>query len=197
MSGMTVIAGAAVASVGLGAYEESQSAGIASQGQSQSATTFAEQQSYENQLQQLLANPSSITSTPGYEFQYNQGLQALQRSGASSGFYDSGNLGIALEQYGQGYATSELQPEEQLLASLSGLQAASSPAQELQTASNAQSTTFNQLGSILGASAYLAKTNNPFGAGTPGASSLSGGGAISSGITDSAGTLPVTDMIWS
>ncbi len=86
---------------------------------------------YQQQLQQLMANPSSVTSLPGYQFQFDQGQQALQRQMAAGGYGGtgaapgtgggSGNYGTALTQYGQGFAQNFYQ---QQLANLSGLSGA-------------------------------------------------------------------------
>ena len=47
--------------------------------------------------------------TPGYQFQLQQGEQALENSAASRGNLLSGNTGAALEQYGQGLASTNYQ----------------------------------------------------------------------------------------
>ena len=48
-------------------------------------------------------------ATPGYQFQLQQGLQALERSAAARGGLLSGGTGKALERYGQGLASSNYQ----------------------------------------------------------------------------------------
>ena len=58
-----------------------------------------------NKLNELLQNPSSITSTPGYEFAYNQGLEAVNRTAAAKGQLGSGNRLYDLTKYGQGLAS--------------------------------------------------------------------------------------------
>jgi len=50
----------------------------------------------DGQLQALMRDPSSITSTPGYA----AGLQAVERRMAAQGFNGSGNMMAALSQYG-------------------------------------------------------------------------------------------------
>lgn len=75
---------------------------------------------FAQQLAGLVANPSSITSTPGYQFQLQQGEQAVTRGMGAKGLNGSGNEAIALEQYGQNYAAGQLSQQEQLLAQLSG-----------------------------------------------------------------------------
>ena len=48
-------------------------------------------------------------ATPGYQFQLQQGEQALQNSAAAKGTLLSGGTGKALEQYGQGLASTNYQ----------------------------------------------------------------------------------------
>jgi hypothetical protein len=47
--------------------------------------------------------------TPGYQFQLQQGLAALQNSAAAQGNLTSGATGTALQQYGQGLASTDYQ----------------------------------------------------------------------------------------
>jgi len=70
------------------------------------------QQSYQkvagtaaNKLNSLLQNPSSVTSTPGYQFAYNQGLEAVNRTAAAKGQLGSGNRLYDLTKFGQGLAS--------------------------------------------------------------------------------------------
>ncbi len=60
------------------------------------------------QIQNLLANPSSITQDPGYKFQRDQGFNALNNRAAASGNYYSGQQMKAAQQYGQDYAGTKL-----------------------------------------------------------------------------------------
>lgn len=46
---------------------------------------------------------------PGYQFQLQQGQQALQNSAAGSGQLNTGGTAAALEQYGQGLASTDYQ----------------------------------------------------------------------------------------
>ena len=73
-----------------------------------------------SQLQNLLANPNTITSTPGYQFNLQQGLQAQQAQQAAQGRLVSGGGLLQAQQFGQQYATSNLQQQQNLLATLSG-----------------------------------------------------------------------------
>ena len=72
------------------------------------------------QLQNLLADPNTITSTPGYQFNLQQGLQAQQAQQAAQGRLVSGGGLLQAQQFGQQYATSSLQQQQNLLATLSG-----------------------------------------------------------------------------
>ena len=75
---------------------------------------------YQQMLKGLYENPSSITSTPGYQFGLNQGTQALNRTYAATGQAESGAQAIGLQNYGQGYAANALNSAESNLAQLSG-----------------------------------------------------------------------------
>lgn len=50
---------------------------------------------------------STISSMPGYQFNFNQGLNALQNSAIAKGGLNSGNAMKAVMQYGQDYAGSQ------------------------------------------------------------------------------------------
>jgi hypothetical protein len=72
------------------------------------------------QLMALMADPSLITKDPGYDFQFNQGRQAVERTMSAQGFTGSGNESIALTQYGQDYAKSAYNDKIAFLAKLAG-----------------------------------------------------------------------------
>lgn len=55
-------------------------------------------------LQQLLANPGSISSLPGYQFDLAQGTRALDHSALANGNLFSGKQGKALVNYGTNLA---------------------------------------------------------------------------------------------
>ena len=61
-----------------------------------------------NKLNELLQNPSSITSTPGYQFAYNQGLEAVNRTAAAKGQLGSGNRLYDLTQFEHGEPAGQL-----------------------------------------------------------------------------------------
>jgi hypothetical protein len=87
----------------------------------QYASPFASQYGrYQDPLYNLVTNPSSITSTPGYQFRFDQGMQALERTLAAGGELNSGKALTESIEYGQNFATNELQRQEQLLSTLSG-----------------------------------------------------------------------------
>lgn len=60
------------------------------------------------QIQNLLANPSSITSQPDYQFGLQQGANRMNNRAAASGNYYSGAQMKAANQYGQDYAGTKL-----------------------------------------------------------------------------------------
>lgn len=92
-------------------------------------TIFGEQQGFEQQLQKLISDPSSVTKTPGYQFNFGQGEEALFRGMNAQGYGGSGNLGGALVKYGQDYATNTYNQQVAILSQLAGITAPSSPAQ--------------------------------------------------------------------
>jgi hypothetical protein len=57
---------------------------------------------------------------PGYEFRKQEGINALAAAGAASGNYGSGNMGVALQDYGQNLASQEFQNVYNRLAGMSG-----------------------------------------------------------------------------
>lgn len=75
---------------------------------------------YAQQLSSLAANPSSVTSLPGYNFAREQGEQALTRKMAQGGYTGSGNEMIALKQFNEKLAGDWYNNEMTRLASLAG-----------------------------------------------------------------------------
>ncbi len=76
---------------------------------------------YGNELNQYMANPSQYTQQqPGYQFNYQQGLGALQNQFAAGGMSASGNALAGAEQYGQNYAMNQSSNLFNELAQLSG-----------------------------------------------------------------------------
>ena len=75
---------------------------------------------YATQLNNLMANPGSVTQTPGYQFGMNQGVEALNRNYASTGQGGSGAQQVGLQNFTQGYAGQQYNNQESTLAQLSG-----------------------------------------------------------------------------
>jgi hypothetical protein len=170
MTGAITMAAAAVVSVGMGAYAMSQQGGAASDALGMAHTTQGEQQYYNSMLMQLINNPSSVTQLPGYQFQMDQGTKAVADAMGASGFAGSGNEAAALTQFGQGLASSFYGQQTNLLASLSGVTNASSPAQNMNAATGASALSSNTLSSLLNSLTFYGKMGSNTGApaGTPG-----------------------------
>jgi hypothetical protein len=106
---------------------------------------------YAAQLQGLMANPQTVTSTPGYQFNLSQGLQGLQAQQAAQGRLVSGGALIQGQQYGQNLAQQTYQQQLQNLAGLSG--ATQAPG----TGATAQANLLGgQLGATLGGAQAIA-----------------------------------------
>ena len=106
---------------------------------------------YASQLSQLMQNPQTVTSTPGYQFNLAQGLEAQQAQQASQGRLVSGGALLQGQQFGQQLAGQTYQQQLATLASLSG--ATQSPAagataagQLLQDPNKALATAFQGFG---------------------------------------------------
>jgi hypothetical protein len=85
------------------------------------ADPFAgERRGYQNQLRSLMENPGSFSSSPVYQFAFDQGLEALNRKAAASGMLNSGNRLAALQDYGQKSVSQMFFPQANLLSRLSG-----------------------------------------------------------------------------
>ena len=128
----------------------------------QTADPFASQRpQYQQQLQQLMQNPNSVTNTPGYNFQMQQGTDAVARQQAAMGGAGSGAEQAALTQYGQGLASNQYQQQFNNLSTLSGANVGSPGAagqlQQQQNQQNQQS--IGQFTNTLGAAAGPAISN--------------------------------------
>lgn len=71
--------------------------------------------------QNLLNNPGSVTSDPGYQFGLNQGVQALDRSAAARGNLYSGQQIKAAQRYGQDYGGTKYDAALNRQGNLAGL----------------------------------------------------------------------------
>ncbi len=127
---------------------------------------------------------SAFYKSPGYQFRFDEGQRAIERSGAARGGLMSGGMGRELTRYGQGFASGEFNNYANRLASLAGIG---------QTATNATgqlgSNTAGQFGSTSGGLAQTvmsggqAQAEGMVGAGNAWASGIQGAaGAIGSGI---------------
>jgi hypothetical protein len=64
---------------------------------------------------------SAFFKSPGYEFRFNEGLRASDRSAAARGMLMSGGHMRELQRYGQGLASSEFGNYANRLSSLAGI----------------------------------------------------------------------------
>jgi hypothetical protein len=183
MTGLITAAAVAAVGVGAGIYGEVQSGKQTSFADSIAGTDFNEQQGMYNMLTQLLENPSSFAQNPAYQFASQQGGKQVATNMSASGYAGSGNEAIALQQFGQNEAYSGLLSQEQLLASMSGLGASSSSAQNVSAATGASSNSFGQFMALL---PILGATSGGIG-GLFGGSTPSGLGSSSGGTMDLGG----------
>ena len=119
----------------------------------------------------ILSNPNQLYSQfktdPSYQFALQQGNQNILAQGAGTGMYGSGNMGIALENYGSGLASQQFNSyvnREQNLAALGqasasgvgaqGLGYANAMTGSMQYGANAQAS-----GTIGAANAYAGAMN--------------------------------------
>lgn len=85
------------------------------------ADPFASQRpQYQTMLANLINNPSSVTSTPGYNFQMNQALLGVEGSAAAKGMLNSGNVLSALTTQAGNEASTQYYNQAELLAQLAG-----------------------------------------------------------------------------
>lgn len=120
---------------------------------------------YDNQLRQLLANPTAIYDDPGYKAAFDQGTQAVARSMAANGFIGSGNAAVELQRFGQSFALDYARQRQSLLASMAG--GNFNPAQAMSAGFNADTTAWQQLGSSLANLGYTFGAQNAGGSGFP------------------------------
>jgi len=120
---MCVIAGAVGAGVA-GAATTSLLGGGGGGGSQQAASAadpFASQRpQYQTMLANLINNPSSVTSTPGYQFQMDQALKGVEGSAAARGMLNSGNVLSALTTQAGNEASTQYYNQAELLAQLAG-----------------------------------------------------------------------------
>lgn len=109
-----------------------------------------------NQINSLIANPSSIYQTPQYQAAFGQGQNAVNASLAAQGLSASGNQLAALQSYGQTFGQNAYNTQ---LSQLSGLYGQSLGANQQQynqvsgmnqQAQAQQQQAFNQMGQLSG-----------------------------------------------
>jgi hypothetical protein len=123
-------------------------------------------------LSKLIANPSSVSSLPGYQFDLQQGQQALDRSAAARGIGQSGRAAKDALRFGTGLADKTYGDQ---LARLMALNQQGLQATGLQTGTEAQGLT-GQLGART--TAYGGQMNQ---AGTLGQGQIAGANAEAAG----------------
>jgi hypothetical protein len=108
------VAGAATSSFLGGGSSASQQAASA-------ADPFASQRpQYQQQLQQMMQPGGFTPQDPSYQFRFDQGMNAVNAGSAASGMLNSGNRMLALENYGQGQASTEYANQFSRLSQLAG-----------------------------------------------------------------------------
>lgn len=70
-------------------------------------------------VQDLIANPDSVRSLPGYQFQLGQGTDAINHAATATGNLFSGKTGKALQSYGQNLADTTYGSQLQRLLGVS------------------------------------------------------------------------------
>lgn len=103
-----------------GLYQSGQQLNLAKEAMKKSDPFGPYRAHYAQQLMSLMSDPSKLAEEPGYKFQFNQGATAVERLMASKGYLGSGNEGIALTEYGQGFANKYLDDRINQLAGLAG-----------------------------------------------------------------------------
>lgn len=74
---------------------------------------------YAAQLRQLYEDPEGfLKKIPGYQFQLDQGEEAIKRNAAATGELGSGNLSADLVKYSQGLASNSINQYTTILAGL-------------------------------------------------------------------------------
>jgi hypothetical protein len=192
MSFAAVAGGLAAGAVGVAGSSLLGGGSSGAQNAANAADPFASQRGqYQTMLSNLINNPSSITSQPGYQFELQQSQNAVEGSAAANGMVNSGNVLQALSTNSQGFAAQQLNNQELLLAQLSGANVGSpgTAGQILQGQNTANQAAVSSLGSTVG-QAVTQGFNSGFSGGDPFATDTSGYGAgantygFSSGVSD-------------
>lgn len=85
------------------------------------ADPFASQRpQYMDQLNKMMTGSGFTPQDPSYQFRFNQGIDAVNAGEAAGGMNRSGNRMLALENYGQGAASTEYANQFSRLSQLAG-----------------------------------------------------------------------------
>lgn len=82
---------------------------------------YGNRKQYVTQLNNLMADPSSIETDPYYNWLKSQGEESVNRNMAAGGFIDSGNRAAALDEQSQGLASNFFQNKYNQLSDLAGV----------------------------------------------------------------------------
>lgn len=150
------------------------------------ADPFATQRGqYQGQLQQLLSDPSSFKTDPGYKFALDQGQQAVgNASDALYGTRRTGALAPELAKFTEGYANKSYNDRISQLMQLSGANSGSPGTAGTLLAGGFANNQQALAGGALGALAPLLKylgggSGIP---GLPGGSGIGGGGSVTNPV---------------
>jgi len=105
---------------GLSSYANSQSSDDIQAGFEQTNPWSKHQGAMGDRLMGLINDPSSIRDTPGYQFQYDQGMEAMNAKNASQGNRYSGRAMEEAGRFGTGLADQMYNQEMNRYASLAG-----------------------------------------------------------------------------
>ena len=75
---------------------------------------------YQNKLAQLLETPGAMASNPAYQYSFDQGMEAVNRSAAARGQLGSGNRLAELTRFGQGESSKNFFNLANLYSKLAG-----------------------------------------------------------------------------
>jgi hypothetical protein len=148
--------------------------------QASAADPFRDQRwQYQQQLSDLMKNPSSITNDPGYQFGLQTGVNQVQGSAAAKGMLNSGNTLAGIDQFSQQYAGQYLNNQELLLAQLAGANIGSpgTAGQIMSNTANQASAAGNSIGNAVGTAIQGYGSSGSYQGGNPFATDTSGYGA--------------------
>lgn len=156
--------------------------GTANQGQIDPYGAIGGRTDAANQLMNLVDNPSSALSSPGYQQTLQQGTKASNASAAATGTLQSGAQANALQSMGQNTFGAYYQQMLGNLGALSGATQSPSSAASVQNQSAVASNNIlqNQSATLLGLGGYLSgQASNLFGGGNQSSSANIAGYASS------------------